>query len=183
MRKDGAVKTHEIIKRALVKLGGSGSGNFGHKGRPGLQGGSASMRKPGGHFWQRAGQRTGYRAVRAAIKELTKTPAFPAREDQTWHYPILAGDKLKGYLVGSDAHANTVLGPWGRPRKDSMEIKLGEGKPLDAAASVKAIWATMTSEEKERWERLNGLSAKNFPVGSIDPIDMLASIIEAVTAE
>jgi len=36
------VKTHEIIKTALAKLGGSGSGNFGHAGRPGKRGGSAS---------------------------------------------------------------------------------------------------------------------------------------------
>ena len=35
------MKRHEIIKRVLSKLGGSGSGNFGHAGRPGKRGGSA----------------------------------------------------------------------------------------------------------------------------------------------
>ena len=38
------MKTHEIIKRALAKLGGAGSGHHGHKGRPGQRGGSS----PGG---------------------------------------------------------------------------------------------------------------------------------------
>ena len=42
------MKTHEIIKRALSKLGGSGSGHFGHAGRPGKRGGSASTGGGGG---------------------------------------------------------------------------------------------------------------------------------------
>lgn len=35
------MKRHEIIERALTKLGGHGSGHHGHKGRPGQRGGSA----------------------------------------------------------------------------------------------------------------------------------------------
>ena len=42
------MKTHEIIKRALSKLGGSGSGNYGHAGRPGKRGGSATKKGGGG---------------------------------------------------------------------------------------------------------------------------------------
>ena len=42
------MKTHEIIKRALAKLGGAGSGHHGHKGIPGHRGGSAPKGGGGG---------------------------------------------------------------------------------------------------------------------------------------
>lgn len=183
------MKRHEIIRQILVRLGGPGSGHHGHKGRPGQRGGSSPgstlVSKPGGHLWERARQRTGFKVVREAIKKLTSNPVLPASEDQAWHMPLLAGERVKGYLVGNDAYATTVLGPWGRPRENSMEIKLTEhnNKPLDAKKSIRALWATMSEDDRKIWESLNGLHADEIDIDEVDPLDMLASIVEVLSAK
>lgn len=175
------MKRWKIIEQIL--LGGPGSGHHGHKGVPGKRGGSAPLSgKPGGHIWKRAQQRIGFKVVREAIKKLTSTPVLPADEGQFWHMPLLVGDKLRGYLVGNDAHASTVLGAWGRPREDSMEIKLGEHnkKPLDIKKSVESMWAAMSEEDRQLWERLNGVSADQVLIDEASSLDMLASIVEVL---
>ena len=76
-------------------------------------------------MFKRAGQRTGYKIVKQAIKTLKASAVLPSSHDQSWHAPLKAGGKLKGMLVGRDSIATTVLGAWGRPREGSWEIPLG----------------------------------------------------------
>ena len=74
------------------------------------------------HVWERAGQRTGYKAVRSAIKTLKQNPVLPPSRDQQWHMPLRVGGQLKGYLVGSDSFAQTVLGARMVPKSGSVEV-------------------------------------------------------------
>ena len=78
-----------------------------------------------GHVFKRAGQRTGYKIVKAVIRELKQAPVLPASSEQSWHTPLIKGGKLRGLLVGRDSYATTVLGAWGRPREGSWAIETG----------------------------------------------------------
>jgi len=75
-----------------------------------------------GHVWERAGQRTGYKAVRSAIKTLRQNPVLPVERSQQWHMPLKVGGQLRGYLVGSDSFAQTVLGARMTPKSGSLEV-------------------------------------------------------------
>jgi len=75
-----------------------------------------------GHVWERASQRTGYKAVREAIKTLRSQPLLPPSRSQQWHMPLKVGGQLRGYLVGSDSFAQTVLGASMVPKKGSVEV-------------------------------------------------------------
>ena len=75
-----------------------------------------------GHVWERAAQRTGYKAVRNAIKALKANPVLPPSRDQQWHMPLKVGGELRGYLVGSDSFAQTVLGARMTPKSGSVEV-------------------------------------------------------------
>ena len=75
-----------------------------------------------GHVWERAAQRTGYKAVRNAIKALKANPVLPPSRDQQWHMPLKVGGELRGYLVGSDSFAQTVLGKSMVPKSGSVEV-------------------------------------------------------------
>jgi len=77
-----------------------------------------------GHVFKRAGQRTGYKIVKAVIRELKQAPVLPASSEQSWHTPLMKKGKLTGLLVGRDSYATTVLGAWGRPREGSWAISL-----------------------------------------------------------
>jgi hypothetical protein len=81
-----------------------------------------TLTKIPGHVWERAGQRTGYKAVRSAIKTLKQNPVLPSSRSQQWHMPLKVGGQLKGYLVGSDSFAQTVLGARMTPKSGSVEV-------------------------------------------------------------
>jgi len=85
---------------------------------PGNQGGE-TLRGVPGHVWQRAGERTGFQAVKQVVQSLRKKPVLPESKSQKWHCRLERG----GWLVGSDAVAQTVLARGMKPYKGSMEIK------------------------------------------------------------
>ena len=100
--------------RFTVK-GGKGSGWYGPP-----KGDHIPLKGVPGHVWERAGQRTGFKVIRNAIKQLKKNPLLPAKKSQKWHLKLDG----KGFLVGNDAKAVTVLRAGMSPKADSIEVKL-----------------------------------------------------------
>ena len=103
-----------------VKLGGPGSGNYGHRGVPGQVGGSArSLRYVPSHVWERAGQRATYRELKEAIVKIKELEVFPRSKKQSWHISLPGG-----ILVGSNAAAQTFLAPTMTVKEGSTEIQI-----------------------------------------------------------
>jgi len=75
-----------------------------------------------GHVWERAQQRTGFKAVKQAVKTLRTNPVLPTERSQQWHMPLKREGRTVGYLVGSDSFAQTVLGASMVPKAGSMEV-------------------------------------------------------------
>lgn len=178
---NAVISANRKLSEGLSEDKGPGRGWWGPD-KGGTHTGSELSGVPG-HVWKRAGQRTGYKIVKAAIRRLSSQAVLPSSENQSWHMPLRQGDKLRGYLVGTDSHASTVLGAWGRPREGSVEIALEEAskkmtlKKLDAKRSLKDMAASMSQEMKDKWKALNG--AEFSTDGAPSDEDVLASVVEA----
>ena len=117
---DGAFAMPKDQAQELATQAAKGPGKGWHGPPRGTHG--KTLGKIPGHVWERASQRTGYKAVREAIKTLRSQPLLPPSRSQQWHMPLKVGGQLRGYLVGSDSFAQTVLGASMVPKKGSVEV-------------------------------------------------------------
>ena len=101
---------------------GKGPGKGWHGPPKGTHG--ATLGRIPGHVWERAQQRTGYKAVRSAIRALKANAVLPSSRDQQWHMPLKRDGQTVGYLVGADSFAQTVLGARMRPKAGSVEVEV-----------------------------------------------------------
>jgi len=115
----GDIIEEDIIETKADKGKGPGRGWWGPQ-KGGTHG--KTLGSIPGHVWERAQQRTGYKAVRQAIKTLKQNPVLPVERSQQWHMPLKRDGRTVGYLVGSDSFAQTVLGASMVPKAGSMEI-------------------------------------------------------------
>jgi len=113
----------EMLRRGMghVEKGGPGSG---WHGPPGGTHVGTSLSKVPQHVWERASERTGYKAVRKTIKALKSQPVLPTSKTQQWHLSLDRSGRHVGWLVGDDAVAKTVLSKDMTPKRDSVEIFL-----------------------------------------------------------
>lgn len=158
-------------------LGGPGSGHRGHKGMPGSQGGSVGrgLKVVPNHIWEQAGKRTGFKAVRNTVKKLRTSKVLSASKKTKWFYRIEVEGRLRGFLVGEDAVAKTVLGHGMKPKEGSVEITLERDKELDVRASLGNL---LIDEVKARLDTDYGAMDWNV-LFEEDPDDALALVIEA----
>ena len=117
---DGAFAMQPDKAKELATQAAQGPGKGWHGPPKGTHG--KTLGKIPGHVWERASQRTGYKAVREAIKTLRSQPLLPPSRSQQWHMPLTVGGQLRGYLVGSDSFAQTVLGASMTPKSGSVEV-------------------------------------------------------------
>ena len=69
---------------------------------------------------------------------LRQNPVLPVERSQQWHMPLKVGGQLRGYLVGSDSFAQTVLGASMVPKAGSAEIVVNQ-EEVDAIAGLVAL--------------------------------------------
>lgn len=188
-------KLKEILDQILGTLDDNQRGDLGlFKGGPGsgwhgppqgTHAGGTPLKYVPDHVWERAGQRTGYKTVRTAIKTLRKNEVLPKSKGTQWHLKLEREGKVVGYLVGSDSRASTVLSSEMSPKPDSVEITLGkaDGEPLDLIGSIDELISSMNDAQKERWIELNEFDPGDFDEALLEaaekyPEEVLSSLLE-----
>ena len=167
------MKTYEIIRRALIKLGGPGSGNFGHAGRPGKRGGSAPGKGGGvpqavdptverrGRLTERVRlitrytQLAGYSTSEPTEKQVTTIVDLLERHSDEAiagidHIQIVNPRSWDDYCVRERVGLNT--GAFFDPRRRSIHIASSLRKTYFDHEVGHALFAT--SRSRGRWNQL-----------------------------